>query len=271
MANPQPPSYTEAAAIMQPWRGDLLFLIENLVLKDFRIRYRNMSLGILWSLINPLVMMGVLTFIFGRVFGNPNSPTFPLFVLCGLVPYNFFTGALLSGTTSIVESAPMVKRVPVPREVLPIAAVLSNCVHLFIQLALLAILACLFRLPPAWPWMWLPLLWFLFVAFVCGLALGASAINVFVRDTRYVVESFNLVLFWLVPIFYSFTIIPAKYAVVYRFNPVAALVLATRDIMIDRHPPAGSIVLNMAIAAAVSLALGLAMFQRMKSRFYEHI
>jgi len=94
---------------------------------------------------------------------------------------------------------------------------------------------------------------------------------VFIRDTRYVVESFNLVLFWLVPIFYSFTIIPAKYVTIYRFNPVAALVLATRDIMIDRHSPPPSIMINMAIAASISIAMGLLIFSRLKRRFYEHI
>jgi ABC-type polysaccharide/polyol phosphate export permease len=256
---------------MQKWRGDVLFLVENLVLKDFRVRYRNMSLGILWSLINPLVMMGVLTFVFGRVFGNPNSPTFPLFVLCGLIPFNFFAGALQSGTTSVVDSAGLIKRVPVPREIIPVTSVLSNCVHLLIQLVLLVTLALLYRLPPARSWLWLPVLWVLFIAFVCGLALGASAVNVFIRDTRYVVESFNLVLFWLVPIFYSFTIIPAKYVTVYRFNPVAALVLATRDIIIDRHAPPLSIVVNMSIAALISVSAGLAVFLRLKPRFYEHI
>ena len=253
------------------WEGDYLFLFQNLVLKDFRIRYRNMSLGILWSLINPLVMMGVLTFLFGRVFGDERSPAFPLFVLCGLVPYNFFTGAWLSGTISIIKNADLVKRVPVPREVVPVAAVLSNCIHLLIQIALLLSLTLYFGLTPGPAWMWLAPIWILYVAFVCGISLLSSAVNVFIRDTRYVVESFNLVLFWLVPIFYSFTIIPEQYVNVYRFNPVAALVMAMRNILIDRQPPPMSLVTNMVIAASLALAAGLLVFAKLKPRFYEHI
>ncbi len=258
-------------AQQRKWGGDLLFLFENLILKDFRIRYRNMSLGVLWSLINPLVMMGVMTFIFSNVFANKTLPAYPLFILCGLIPYNFFATALLTGTTSILDSAGLVKRVPVPREVVPVAAVLSNCVHLLIQFLLLLAFAVFFRLPPAASWLWLPVVWLLYIVFVCGLALGASAVNVFIRDTRYVVESFNLVLFWLVPIFYDFSIIPHRYAEVYRVNPVAALVMAMRNIMIDHQAPAASLVRNLAIAAAVTSGLGLWMFRRLKPRFYEHL
>ena len=253
------------------WEGDYLFLLQNLVLKDFRIRYRNMSLGILWSLVNPLVMMGVLTFIFSRVFSDERSPSFPLFVLCGLVPYNFFKDAWLSGTNSIIENSDLVKRVSVPREVVPVAAVLSNCIHLAIQMGLLVGFTLYFRLMPGPSWLWLAPLWILYVVFVCGISLLSSAVNVFIRDTRYVVESFTLMLFWLVPIFYSFTIIPERFVNIYRFNPVAALVLATRNILIDRQSPPMSLVLNMVIAAAVTLGTGLLVFRWLKPRFYEHI
>jgi len=257
--------------IERQWKGDYLFLLQSLVLKDFRIRYRNMSLGILWSLINPLVMMGVLTFIFGHVFVRENSATFPLFILCGLVPYNFFTASWLSGTQSVVANAPLVKRVPLPREIVPIAAVLSNCLHLAIQVALLLGLTLFFGLSANWLWLWLLPLWILYIVFSCGVSLLSSAISVFVRDTQYVVESFNLVLFYLVPIFYSFEIIPAKYATVYRFNPVAALVLAMRNILMENQPPPMTLIVNMVIAAALALSIGLLVFGRLKRRFYEYI
>ncbi|MGH9722127.1 MAG: ABC transporter permease [Bryobacteraceae bacterium] len=252
------------------WSGDYRFLAGNLILKDFRIRYRNMSLGAFWSLLNPLVMMGVLVFVFGKIFTN-DTPHYPAFVLCGLVPYNFFTLAWASGTSSLVENAGLIKRVPVPREVIPVTSVLSNCVHLLIQIALLLVFVLGSGLLPNRYWLWLPVIWALDIIFVCGMALLFSGINVYIRDTRYVVESVNLVLFWLVPVFYGFERIPPQYHDVYQFNPVAAVVMALRKILLEGQPPAASTLTNLTLISAVSLAVGLFIFRRLKPRFYDYL
>jgi len=258
------------------WHGDYLYLIQNLVMKDFRIRYRNMSLGVLWSLLNPLVMMGVMTFVWTQIFKDPR-PSFALFVLCGMVPYNFFTIAWSGGTTSIVDSAGLIKRLPVPREVVPVATVLSCSVHLLVQLVLLLAIAIGSHRPPNRYWFWLPVIWSLEILFVSGLSMLTSAANVFIRDTRYLVESTNLVMLWMVPVFYDFSIIPGKYSDIYQLNPLATLVIVMRRIVYEGVSPNMSpngltfTMWKLVLASFTVFLVGLFVFRRMKPMFYEHI
>jgi len=252
------------------WNGDYKFLLSNLVKKDFKVRYRNMSLGMFWSLLNPLVTMAVLTFVFSVIWPSGQA-NYPVFLLCGIVPYSFFTMAWSSSTSSLVDNASIIKRVPVPRELIPVATVLGNGVHLLVQVGLLLAFTLAFGLGINRHWLWLPVLWTLELLFVAGLSLITAAVNVYVRDTRYVVESINAMLFWLVPVFYPIEKVPARYAGIYEVNPVAALVGTLRNILLESTEPRYLTVAKLAAVSFFMLGAGLLAFRKLKQGFYDYL
>ena len=246
------------------------FLLSNLILRDFRIRYRNMSLGVFWSLLNPLVMMAVLTFIFTKVFKS-GIPNFHVFVLCGIIPFNFFAVTWVSGTVSIYGSAGLVKKVILPREV---RADLDGARQLYPFrdpdcTLLVVVLWAGYKVNLYW--LLLPVVFGLEVVFVCGLSLISSALDVYFRDVRYVVESANTVLFWLVPIFYDFTMVPYRFHELYQYNPIAAVVLACRHILMEAKAPPPMLLYKMSFVSVFVLAAGLLVFWRLKRKFADYL
>jgi ABC-type polysaccharide/polyol phosphate export permease len=250
---------------------DHLYILFNLILKDFKIRYRNMSLGIFWSLLNPLIMVLVLTYVFTKIFRSSVIHSYPLFVLIGLVPFNFFSLAWATGTNSVLDNATLVKKVRFHREVIPLSVVLGNVIHFLIQMVLLMLLVAFFGHGFNRQWFWLPVVLGLEIVFVCGMALAFSALDVYYRDIRYVVESANLVLFWLVPIFYSFDDVPRDYRLLYELNPVAAVVLACRLIFLSGTSPPESLLAKLTLVSLGALAGGWLLFGRMKKRFADYL
>jgi ABC-type polysaccharide/polyol phosphate export permease len=252
------------------WNGDYKFLLTNLIAKDFKIRYRNMSLGVFWSLLNPLVMMAVLTLVFTK-FLPSSVPDFPVFVLIGIVTFNFFSTGWMIGAASMTDNAGLIKRVPVPREIMPVATVLSVFVHVILQIMLLISLILLYGKGVNVYWIWMPVLWSLLIVFVCGLAFLFSAINVYIRDTRYLVESATTVLFWVAPIFYPLTYIPEQYQGLYLSNPVSAVIVGSRNILLDGTAPPLMLIARLAAISLITLALGLIVFRSLKGRFYNYL
>jgi ABC-type polysaccharide/polyol phosphate export permease len=107
--------------------------------------------------------------------------------------------------------------------------------------------------------------------FVCGISLLTSAINIYIRDTRYVVESFNAVLFWMVPIFYGSDKVPDQFKWIYDLNPVAALVTALRNILLQDMSPAVSLLVKLSFSSLFMLALGAWVFERCKRGLYDYL
>jgi ABC-type polysaccharide/polyol phosphate export permease len=252
------------------WNGDYGFVLSNLVQKDFKVRYRNMSLGVLWSVLNPLVTMGALAFVFTTIFPNRRHDM-AVFLLCGLVPYNFFAMAWNTGTGSLMDNYSIMKRVTVPRELFPIATVLGNCVHMLIQIGILFAFTLGSGLGVNRHWIWLPYVWLMEIIFVCGLAMATSAINVYIRDTRYVVESFSGILFYFVPIFYSHDDIPRRFTEVVHYNPVAALILALRNILWTGIEPGWPLIQKLTLCSVLTFVAGFLIFRRLKAGFFDHM
>jgi ABC-type polysaccharide/polyol phosphate export permease len=250
---------------------DHLYILYNLISKDFKIRYRNMSLGIFWSLLNPAIMVAVLTYVFTQIFRSSVIQNYPLFVLIGLLPFNFFSLAWATGTNSILDNAALVKKVRFHREVIPLSVVLGNVIHFLIQMVLLMLLVGFFGHGINRQWFWLPVILGLEIVFVCGMSLAFSALDVYYRDIRYVVESANLILFWLVPIFYSFDDVPPNYRLLYELNPVAAVVLACRLIFLNAASPPVSLLWKLSLVSLGALVGGLLLFGRMKKRFADYL
>ena len=153
----------------------------------------------------------------------------------------------------------------------PFSTVVGNALHLCIQFGLLLAFVFAFGYRPNIHWFWLPVIWLLTILFACGVSLITAALNIFLRDIKYVVESANLVLFWLVPIFYPFSSIPGEFREVYQFNPVAALVLALRQILMFDTSPAGSLLWKLALVSVASLLVGIFVFRALERRFYEYL
>lgn len=256
-------------------------LVRNLVVGDLKSRYKNSVFGFFWSLLNPLGMMLVFTLIFGVLTPNVQIEKYPLFLLCGLLPWNYFSTSVTGSLYSVVGNGNLVKKVYFPRAVLPIATVLSQLVNFLLAFIVLFAALLVFQANFS-PWLWtLPLVLLIQTVFTLGIALVLSTLNVFYRDTAMIMDVVMLAWFFLTPVFYSANILPQSVTLLgitinpqrllYIVNPMASLVNIYRDLLYWGYRTDLDFFVRTAVTAVLVFAFGFWFFHRYADRFGEEL
>ncbi len=220
-------------------------LLVSMVRKELSVKYKNSVLGFVWSMLNPALTLIIYYVVFQLVFKN-GIPQFAIFLLCGLVVWNFFSNAIMGATGSVVANAGIIKKVSFPREVLPLASVGSSMVFLFLQGIVLIIALVIARDVPAFSY--LPLLLFAFVdlmIFSGALAILLGALNVFYRDTQHLIEIVLMAWFWATPVVYPYQQIAVPlthHGLLFLdfVNPMTAIVLTFQRVLYAKVSPLGT-------------------------------
>jgi lipopolysaccharide transport system permease protein len=256
-------------------------LIRNLVISDLKTRYKNSVFGFFWSLLNPLGMMLVFTLIFGVLTPNVNIEKYPLFLLCGLLPWNYFSTSVTGSLYSVIGNSNLVKKVYFPRAVLPIATVLSQLINFLLAFIVLFAALLVFQANFS-PWLWtLPLVMLIQTIFSIGIALVLSTLNVFYRDTAMIMEVVMLAWFFLTPVFYSAAILPDLITLggitfnpermLYILNPMASLINIYRDLLYWGYRTDLDFFIRTAVTAGLVFVFGFWFFHRYADRFGEEL
>ena len=257
-------------------------LLWNLTLRELRTKYRKSVLGWSWSMLNPLATVAIYSFVFGHLFQaaapvgtNSGIKVFALYLLCGLLPWNFFMLVTNTGMNSMLENAALVKKVSFPREVLVFANSLHGIVQFGIEMGLLTV-ALLIGGSIFLPWLPVVLLqMFFLMLFATGLALGLAAANVYFRDLSYLWQIFSQVWFFATPIVYMPSIIEGKVPnwveMVMKLNPMAVFAQGFRRSMYDNAFPGWDNLGACALVAVVAMVLGWSLFAKLSRRFAEEL
>jgi ABC-type polysaccharide/polyol phosphate export permease len=251
-------------------------LVRNLVVRDLKVRYKNSVLGVIWSWLNPLLMMLIFAFVFG---GRTEQDDYHILFLSALLPWNFFSGAVLGGIRSIVGSAGLIKKVYFPREALPIAVVISNLVNFLIALPVFFVLAVISGVELT-PWLlFLPIPIIIEVVFAIGVVLVLSTLEVFYRDTHMLMDVVMQAWFFLTPILYPVKDLPSEASPLgiqfnpqvwlFRLNPMASIINTYQDILYHGTLTTLDFLSRTAVTALIALIAGYWFFQRHCGRFGE--
>lgn len=244
----------------------LLDLLRELIHRDIKLRYRGSFLGVLWTLLNPLAELLVLLSVFSVVL-KVGTPNFAAYLFTGLIAYGWFQSSINLATGSIVANRELVKRPGVPAAILPVVTVAANLVHFVLSLPILLALLLLSGIPITFTIVSFPLLVGIEFALILGLAYMVATVHVWFRDTQHILRIALQLLFYVTPVFYEASRVPAGVRGYYMLNPLAQLLEAYRAVLLHgEFPPVRGLLYLVAVSGGL-LFVGLSVFRKASPRF----
>jgi lipopolysaccharide transport system permease protein len=248
-------------------------LLYFLAWRDIVVRYKQTAIGVAWALIQPLLLMVILTFVFGRLAKLPSDGIpYSLLVLCGLLPWFFFSQAFSSASSSLIGNANMVSKIYFPRMIIPLSAVAVCLVDFAITFSLLIIFALVSGVLPDWRVIALPGFLVLSIATAVGAGLWIAALNVKYRDFRYVVPLLVQAGMYISPVGFNSAVVPEKWRVIYALNPMVGVIDGFRWSLLGGRTEL--FLPGLLLSAVLSLALlvsGIAFFRKTERQFADLI
>lgn len=251
------------------WKHNF-FVLSTLVTKDFKLKYRRSVLGVLWSVLNPLLMMLVLSAVFSFMF-RFQIENFPLYLILGNILFTMMANSTSAAMTSIMEAAPLLKKIRVEKMVFPLEKVLFELVNFAISLIAVAIVMVYYQVVPDTNVIFLPLLLVYMVIFCTGLGLILSALAVFFRDTIHLWGVVITAWTYATPLFYPVDALPDWMQQIMVFNPMYHYVTYFRDIMMWQTNPGGMENLTCLGMALITLAVGILVFRKSERKFILYV
>ena len=249
-------------------------LFANLFRRDYHAKYRASALGVVWSLVNPLALMGVYLVVFGIVLNRSTGiPHYPIYLLSGIACWMFFAVSLQASSRSMVDSAELIKKVRFPRQLVAFSVVATQGITFLVMLAILIVLSLVF-VPSGRGTVWLVIpLAFVYAAFVAGVSLVVACANVVFRDIEYILTAALVPWFFVTPILWSAATLTPSAASHHKLldvlewgNFVAPPIAALRQTIWLGQAPRLADVIYLVVAAFVSLSLGAFVFSRVDDR-----
>ena len=245
-------------------------LLNELVARDVKIKYRRSVLGVLWTLLNPLFMMIILSVVFSNLF-KFDIENFPLYILSGQVIFNFFSGATTEAMSSIIGSAALIKKVYVPKYLFVISRVFSSFINLLASFTALLLVMIATRAELHYTVLLVPIPLILLVLFSLGIGLILAAVTVRFRDIIHLYTVFTTALLYLTPVVYPMSILPDWLYKIVMLNPLTNMLIMFRDVMINNNIFDWQSLGVAVIETVASLAIGLYVFYKNQDSFILNI